>query len=133
MKTIDQYNNIKKQYQNYVVLLKVGSFYITYHDDAYILNHLFSYQIKDKKVGFPIGIIEKIKSELKTKQINLCLMEDDLILIKYPNNEYQKYLYNAKMSYFNEQDINNLLEQITFLIKSDFNNFKKIKEFINEF
>ena len=44
MKLKDRFSSIKNRYLNDIVLIKSGSFYITFDQDAIIMNYLFSYQ-----------------------------------------------------------------------------------------
>ena len=64
MKVIDVYNENKVKYSKYVILIKVGIFYETYHEDAYILNNLLGYKISDvngnKRLGFPVNNSNKV-------------------------------------------------------------------------
>ena len=64
MKVIDVYNENKVKYSKYVILIKVGIFYETYHEDAYILNNLLGYKISDvngnKRLGFPVNSFNKV-------------------------------------------------------------------------
>ena len=52
MKLKDRFSSIKNRYLNDIVLIKSGSFYITFDQDAIIMNYLFSYQITSGKIGF---------------------------------------------------------------------------------
>ena len=56
----NQYYDLKVRYPDSLVLVKKGSFYTTFNDDAYILNYLFGYKIvNNEKVGFPTVILLK--------------------------------------------------------------------------
>ena len=132
MKLIDQYKVLKKDYKEYIILLKRGTFYATYQDDAYIINHLFMYQITDEKVGFPSGSLDKVLNKLEECCINVYVDDTDVLVKEYENNNYQTVLYQAKKNYFNELNAKVLLEEIEFLLKSNPENISKIKSFISE-
>ena len=72
---------IKKEiYRESIVLLKVGTFYNAYFNDAYILSYLFGYKIKkiDKNVsncGFPISALSNVKYMLEQKKINYIIID----------------------------------------------------------
>ena len=74
MKIIEKYNLNKNKYPKYIILIKVGIFYETYNEDAYILNNLFNYKIKEinnnKRLGFPTNSYDKVITKLKEFQIN---------------------------------------------------------------
>lgn len=51
MKTkIDLYNEYKGDYKDLIVLIKYKNYYITYNDDAIILNELLDYKINNNEV-----------------------------------------------------------------------------------
>lgn len=60
MRLIDRYILIKNKYPNYIVLIKCGSFYNTFYNDALHINKRFGYKLINNKVGFPIGVLDKI-------------------------------------------------------------------------
>ena len=130
MKLLKQYKILKEKYSQNIILLKSGTFYVTYENDAYILNYLLQYQINDSKIGFPKSAIDKVLEVLKENTINF-LFED--VKIEYDNNNYDKILYLAKKKYYQELNEKILLEQISFLIKNNPENLSKIRSFIDEF
>ena len=57
MSTIYMIKNIKELLSEYVVLVKIGTFYEVYNNDSYIISYLFNYKIKslidgDKKHNY---------------------------------------------------------------------------------
>lgn len=99
MKVIDKYSLYKNKYPKYVILIKVGIFYESYGEDAYILNNLFSYKVKDfngfKRVGFPSGSYDKVISKLKGFKINYAVIDGDEVNKKKFNfNNYDRYIPN---------------------------------------
>ena len=45
-----------------LVLIKNGTFYNAYNDDAFIISYLFDYKVsKDNKCGFPDNSFNKVK------------------------------------------------------------------------
>ena len=70
---IDNYVDLKVTYKNYLIILKTGVFYICINDDAFILNKLFSYKIKEfnnyKRIGFPINGLNKVLKRLERLNI----------------------------------------------------------------
>lgn len=131
MKLQDLMKNIKNDNLQTIVLAKSGSFYIAYDEDAYIMNYLFSYQINDNKIGFPIGSLSKVLEKLEEAKINNKVFDTD-IDNKYEDNRYNEVLYVARRNYFNEVNAKLLMEEIEFLLKSNPDNINKIRNFINE-
>ena len=56
---LETYYKYRLEYKDYIIFIKVGSFYEVFDKDSLILNELFDYKIKkikdNIKVGFPIG------------------------------------------------------------------------------
>ncbi len=132
MKLIDKVLSIKKLYSESVVLIKSGTFYITYNDDAYILGYLMDYQVNDSnKLGFPINSLDKIIDVLDKAQINVYIIDEN-IERNYSNNHYNDILRKAKKDHFNDLNINLLLDEIKYLLKDNPENISKIRSFISE-
>lgn len=131
MKLHEQVRMLKKDLLNYLIIVKSGSFYVSYNDDAYILHDLFSYQLQDEKVGFPLNSLDKILEKLQEEHINVYLVNEN-IKHEYYDNRYQEKLYISKKNYFNELNTKVLLEEIEFLLKNNPENIIKFKDFINE-
>lgn len=69
MSTIYMIKNIKELLSEYVVLVKIGTFYEVYNNDSYIISYLFNYKIKtlidgDKKHNYE----EETKMNFKRKK-----------------------------------------------------------------
>ena len=80
----NQYYDLKVRYPDSLVLVKNGSFYTIFNDDAYILNYLFGYKIvNNEKVGFLTSNITKVivyvNSLLRLKNINFTALITMLI------------------------------------------------------
>ena len=131
MKLQQQFTNLKEKYPTSIVLLKSGVFYITFERDAYILNYLFNYQVNDCKVGFPKSALLKVLNILKTKKISVYVSYDE-INIQEEENQYADILDKAKENYYKDVNDQVLLEEISFLLKSNPKNLDKIKNFIHK-
>ena len=131
MKLQQQFKKLKEKYPDSVVMIKSGIFYITYEKDAYILNYLLHYQINDCKVGFPKNALKKVLNTLKDNKISVYVNYDEINVLE-TDNQYEAILYKAKKNYYSELNDQVLLEEISFLIKSNPENLYKIKNFINE-
>lgn len=116
----EKYISIKHEYKECLVLIKSGSFYITFYDDALILNYLFNYKVINNKVGFPI-------SNLDNNNISYYIDDN---YNNNPINNYSNILYNAKTNYFNNTNLDLLIDEIKFVISLDPNNLKLIKEYL---
>lgn len=103
MSKINMIRNIKELFPNYIILVKIGTFYESYNDDSSIISYLCNYKRKELSsgdiiCGFPIVSLNKVKYLLEQRNINY------LILDKAHNYEEQE-----KMNYKNKNKYNNLL------------------------
>lgn len=131
MKLKDKFNEIKNEKKECIVLLKNGNFYVSFNDDAYILNYLCNYSINDLKVGFPLTSLLKVIEIFENNHINYCVY--DYSEKYYNDNRYKDVLSIARKKYFNKINYQTLLNQISYLLDSDDSNYYKIKSFIDEF
>lgn len=109
------FKNNKINNRNALFIYKVGIFYETYNEDAYVLNYLTNYNIintnKYDKVGFPICKINAIKRLLIFKNIN--------------------FIINDKEDFFETENVNNYISVLNLC----FDNINKnclINMIINE-
>lgn len=95
---LEKYYKYKINYKEYILIFKVGSFYVMFDKDALIMNYLFKYKlvnIKDTyKCGFPLSSIDKIKNILNLRSINYVIISDTLYISEFENNNYSKYNFN---------------------------------------
>ena len=127
---IENYIDLKLTYKNYLIILKTGVFYISINEDAFILNKLFNYKIKEfnnyKRVCFPINSLNKILKRLDKLNINYIVYDDNKIISKvsFTNNCINKYKtdINTYNNYLRRiKNINNILVD-----KVNCNNLKDI-------
>lgn len=115
--------SIKELFSDYVVMIKIGTFYEVYNDDANIISYLFKYKIKnlgsgDKVCGFPDSSINKVLYILEGKSINYIMID------KAHNYEEEgKVNYKKKNKYYEVLDIAN--EYIDIM-----NRINKIKNYL---
>lgn len=133
MKIKEKYEELKKVHQDEVVLFKVGSFYVTFSKDAIVLNYLFSYQINNSKLGFPISAFEKVTTNLKEKNISFYIFEEEEKNYSSCDNLYNDIAKIAEKSYYSKCSNELLLERIKNIISTNPDNYSKIKDFIDEF
>lgn len=101
----EQYINLKKEYEYYLILIKNGNFYISLNNDAIIMNSIFEYKIIDNnsyiKIGFPITSLTKITSKLDKLEINYLIFDKEILeKIKHSSNHYKNYTITNNYSVF---------------------------------
>ena len=134
MKIKDKYKELKYLNFNKVILIKSGNFYISYDEDAIVLNHLFSYQIVNNKIGFPLVTLPKIKEKLDELNVDYIIYnnEEEITTQTNEDNNYMNIYNKAKKEEFTTKVNEVLIDRIRFLLK-DPNNYEKIKRIIDEF
>ena len=123
MKLIDIYNDYKKNYKDYVLIINSGIFSYIYNRDIGIMYSLFKYKIKRKAnyyiIGFPNNKLVKVLEVLKSNNINYLLLDKDsndkyYITDKYKdkNNNYNNFLIDmSRIDYLNKR-INNISDKL---------------------
>lgn len=102
MSVVNMIKTIKEIHEKDLVLLRIGTFYIAYGKDAYIVSYLFGYKIKPidstnyASCGFPVGSINKIKTALETRKINYVLLS------KSTNYEVEEMDDNKNLNTYEE-------------------------------
>ena len=67
MSVLFMQKTIKELFPKYVVLIRVGTFYESFYDDACIVAYLMSYKLRDgnyKSCGFPSNSLNRVLSVL---------------------------------------------------------------------
>lgn len=119
MKLIDIYNNYKKEYKEYVLIIENGIFYNIFNEDISIVYSLLKYKIKKSSnnyiIGFPQNNLNKVLDILQKNNINyLVITKDNNILDKYISNKnnYKNYeLDFNRLNYINNR-INNIYKEL---------------------
>lgn len=102
-----------------VSLRKVGKFYQSYEDDAYVIHALMNYNVCNGKVGFPITSLAKVQNKLDEYKINYQIIEKDSIIDSKDfknSNKYDKYLNEGIKSFDKIKSDEELLDSIKNLV-----------------
>ena len=127
----DIYNKYKYDFNDYILLIKSGNFYICLKSDAIVVNNIFNYKIIETKnyikTGFPLTSLPKVIDKLLELNVNYILLEKEIIKKeKFKNNNYSKYLKLNDYSI-----LNNRINKISEIFKNNINK-SIIKEIIEE-
>ena len=131
----DEYQKLKQKYPKKIILIQSGTVYVTFFQDAEILNYLFSYQIHDDKVGFPIKMKDKILFNLRNEKLNYLVLDKEKREFSFDDNDifsYEEILKISSQYAKQSSDTQELLDRIKSLIEINPNYYVKIKEFIDE-
>lgn len=131
---------LKLEYKDYIILIKSGSFYCSFDEDAVVLKKVFNYKINQLKnnikVGFPISLIEKNTNILKKQKINYVIVEDKKVVKreKFKFNNYSKYIESVFDIISTNTRINYIYESLKSMSdkKSIKDKLNRIEEIIHE-
>lgn len=133
MKLANQYLFYKNLYKETLILIHSGNFFYTFLEDATLMNYLFGYKIVDNKVGFPISIIERIKSKLNCLKIDYVIIKnDDYYLNTFKDfNMYNKISEEANSISEKKGKLKELYEKIEKKVEVDNSNLERIVDYVN--
>ncbi len=111
---IDLFRQLKLEYKDYLIIFKSGSFYISFDEDATVLNNIFNYKIVELKnnikSGFPISMFDNNLKIIDSKKINYIIIDNKKIIDKkvYNKNKFNSYT----RSVFDIVSFNNRIDNI---------------------
>lgn len=76
-------NSIKLKNKESIVLVKCGTFYNTYNEDAYTINKILNYKIYDKRVGFPVSSLFDVVIKLNNYNLDVIVVNDKDNILNY--------------------------------------------------
>lgn len=136
MKLKEVYTNYKMEYNEYILIFKVGNFYTVYENDCTIINLLTGYKInvinESQRLGFPISSFEKTLKKIEYQKINYLVLEkieqnyEIVLKKKYRPNNYQQCNIKSDIESKINKELANL--KIKILNKTNQNNYKEIIE-----
>ena len=113
---LEKYYKYKLDYRNYLILIKIGSFYECFDKDAFIINKLFNYKLKrvnnSFKLGFPIKAIDKIILKLNEEHINYLVVDEEVIKQEFKNNNYINYNFNSEEILYNTLRVEKIIDYL---------------------
>lgn len=103
-----------------IVFRKFGNFYQVFDDDAYIINYIFNYNIKNYKCGFPVNALEKVLFKLKYLSIDYIVKDDNCNFSFFSGcNNYDLYLFLANNKNNNKDLLDEIINKLDYLSRSD--------------
>lgn len=132
---LEKYYKYKLDYRNYLILIKIGSFYECFEKDALIINKLFYYKLKrinnSFKLGFPIKAIDKIILKLNEENINYLVVDEKILKKEFKESNYLKYNFNMEEILYNTIRIEKIIDYLNNNILGISDKLNKIEEIIN--
>jgi len=102
------YDTYKSNFENYIILIRNGNFFVCLNDDAMVMNEIFKYKMNEStnfiKVGFPATSLNRIRQVLINRNVNYIVYDKVIIdKQKFKNNCYRDYLrpYTSYEIYLN--------------------------------
>ncbi len=138
MSQINMVGNIKDLFPNYVVLVRIGTFYDAYFYDAKILAYIFKYKIKSVSgvdvVGFPTSSVKRVLYILEQKSINYILVDKKH---NYEEEEKQDFKKKNKYEELKKEaifylDNQNRIDKISTFLKENVDKISIVEELLYE-
>ena len=131
--------NLKELFPNYVVMIKIGTFYEVYYADAYIISYLLGYKLKTlngdvRNCGFPTVSLNKVLYILDNKKINYLVVDKSDNYAELNKNNFKnknKYIEIYEMCK-EEIDLKIRIEKIYKYLLNNKNKVKQIEEILYE-
>ena len=135
MKIFDKYKYYKEKYPHHIILIKEGSFYKTFEEDAIIIWYLFGYKWNKNVISFGAQPCSKISTKLKQIEISYLIINngDDMLCVDYDEENYLAYLTIARNKYSKFIEKKELIDLLSEIIESDRECYNPIKEFLLDY
>ena len=131
---LEKYYKYKLDHRNYLILIKIGSFYECFDKDAFIINKLFNYKLKrinnNFKLGFPIKTIDKIILKLNEENINYLIIDEEIEKKEFKNNNYINYNFNMEEIFYNTLRVEKIIDYLNDNIYNISDKLNKIEEIL---
>ena len=133
MKAIEKYDYFKEKNPKKIILVKEGSFYKTYKDDAKLLWNLFGYKWNNSSIAFGVSNAGKIFDKIKSQGLGYITIENDSSTIEIQGNDtiYDSYLNISLINYEKYEKKNRLHKMLDELIDQDMNFVNTLEEYFN--
>ena len=133
MKAIEKYDYFKEKNPKKIILVKEGSFYKIYKDDAKLLWNLFGYKWNNSSIAFGISNAGKIFDKIKSQGLGYITIEKDSSTIEIQGNDtiYDSYLNISLINYEKYEKKNRLHKMLDELIEQDMNFVNTLEEYFN--
>lgn len=127
------YMSLKREYKDYIVIIKEKHYYKTFLDDAKIIWYLFNYKYNDDVVAFGNNAFDMVINILKDKGINFIITSkvEELLSFKISNNSYLEYYKLAENKYFKMLKEKELIKKLKLILYTKEDSYKEIEDFLN--
>jgi len=133
MKAIEKYDYYKEKHNKKLILIKEGSFYKTYRDDAILLWNLFQYKWNNSSIAFGIATGTKVFDKLKSQGIGYVAVDSDSDITEIKGNDviYDSYLNISLINYEKYKKKSELHKQLDALLEENPTNADNILEYFH--
>ena len=134
MRLEEVHGNLKVLNSNKIVVLKSGSFYKTFGNDALILWEIFGYKVNNGVACFPITSFGGVISRLNRAGISVVVNGTNGVIYYETTleNTYNEYLENAISNNLINKKIEEMKDKINKKLLEDMSNYNKLDEFLEK-
>ena len=130
MKTKEKYDYYKSTYSKSIVLIKEGSFYKTYLEDAVIVWDIFNYKWFKDSIAFGISNANKVFDELKRIGIGYVVINEDIAFIGGNDEVYDLYKRLSEINFDKYEKKRELSSILDGILDRDISKYTVIKNFL---
>ena len=135
MKLMEKYEMYKKQYPNYLLIMKEGIFYKTFYDDALIIWYLFDYKYIKNMVSFGTTPYDKVILKLNKLDISYLVIgqEKETLKVTKDDENYISYQKLAKKNYEKIHKTEELIKKLTKVLEVNPNSYQAIDNLLEKY
>lgn len=132
IKILELYKAYKEKYSNTIIIIKEGTFYKTFYEDAKIIWFLFGYQYLNDVTSFGSSPYNKVLLRLKQMDISFIVVDKSQEIVKClkNNDNYNTYVILSNSSFEKNKRNTKLHSLIDKLLEDNDDNYNVINDFL---
>jgi len=133
MNSRELYYSLKREYKNYLVIIKEKQYYSVFGEDAKIMWYIFNYKYFNNMVSFGNNAFDRVINKLKDLNINFLIVSKVEELLSYYNehSSYLSYCELASKKYDIVKKENMLINKLKKIYNNNFECYDKINDFLD--
>lgn len=125
------YEELKKDYPNYLVLIINGKFYDALYDDGKILHIIQNYKYLRNRSGFPVNSLNDVTDRLSLYHVNYVVFNNGVdYKIEFNDNSYSLFLDKALEEEKIKEKRKVLFDEVDKAIKYHSDKYDKILKYL---
>lgn len=130
MKTKEKFEYYKQKYPKSIILIKEGTFYKTYENDALILWYIFGYKWNHDCISFGSSPYMKVLEKLSCLSLSYGVIKEEELFITNNDEVYDLYLQLASINYEKQKKKKELIDLLETTFDKHNDLYDTIKDFL---